>query len=454
MDYREPILRTLSDAAAKADVFQAQAANTALAAIGKYASQGPIDAETAFGLMGLLPIAVASSFPPITVTTSGSGPAPTGLAPNVGQGFQSWYWNATQFANPDTAVVLVLKQVQVNPSMDASAWALYGGATHPVTREWINIPSTYLDSDQVRIDAAGATIVGRSDVQATFAAAPNGFSISCSTPQLQFSVTATSARGPTYEQAGGNVLASGPFQNGYWSIVDGSVTAGSVTVQGTPPFTFSTGWSWLDYEQFAVKPLPGVLSFFSSVKPAPPQFTMNWMWLMVQSPGMQLDMFIVGTAVLEKLHRGGTVQVTNVSVWVPGRPAQHNQRAAVKIDAVYPGTNIPRGVTITVDGTATFALASYSRGGLPSVQRYVGGTAYESPCLVQSQPAARGMIEWVVPADARDAAKTLGLPSTYIPDLTKPSTAAVLVIVGLVLMVLFVAAIITTGVYSAKVIQA
>jgi hypothetical protein len=458
MDYREALLLGVSNTIAKSSVWD-QASNAALSkAIYNRAVEGPITAEQAVFIAGtLMPTGFTFSFPPLAVTNTSTGPPPNNLAPIPTQGIKSWYWNLTQFTDgsgKDSGVLVVLQQQSIVPGGDGiTVWSLYAGAVDPDTKAWVSPETVYMDNSQVTIVQNGATFSSPGAVGSIIASA-TGFDISLLMVKsgFRFAVSSTSARGPTYEQSGGNVKKMGIFQNGYWSIVDGVITnsASAVSLQLTPtgtPYTYTLGYSWLDYQQFGLLPLPGLDKLFAAATKSGAIETV-WLFLVIQSSDVQLDAYVVDPGALSKFKTGQPGKKWNVAnVWKTGEPAKYNVPCSVQLVATYPGTNIPSAIKVTVEGYGVYVLTSYSKE-VPYLKT-ASGSGYESPSYVTingvAAPAARGVIEWV-PENVYPTQQDALVGASMNTDILKARNASALAIATITLSSIGIAVVIILAV--------
>jgi hypothetical protein len=461
MDYREALLLGVSNTIARSTPWD-QESNAALSkAMYIRAMQGPISAQQAVYITGMLmPTSFTFSFPPLAVTTTGAGPASNNLAPLPTQGIKSWYWNLTQFTNgdgKDSGVLLVLQQQSIVPNGEGiTVWSLYAGAVDPDTKAWVSPETVYMDNDQVTIVPNGA-IFSSPDAVGSIIASSTGFDISVTMIKAGFSfqVSSTSARGPTYEQSGGNVKKLGVFQNGYWSIVDGVITkppAKVVSLQLTSTgkqYTYNGGYSWLDYQQFGLLQLPPLERLFASVTKSSAIETV-WLFLVIQTPDIQIDAYLIDPSALSQFSAGKSGKKWNVgNVWQTGKPAKYDVPCNVQLVATYPGTTIPSAIKVTMDGYGVYVLTSYSKG-VPYLQT-ASGSGYESPSYVTingaAAPAARGVIEWV-PKGVYPTQQDALVGAAMSTDILKARDASSLAIATVTLSSIGLAGLLALGIWA------
>lgn len=461
-DYSSSLLSALESAKANATVFERQNAQKTLDDVASMTKAGAINGKTVSALMGVLPLFVSANTKPLR-EYGGTGPTATAqLVPQVDQGLHSWYWSCTQFFAPNTAVFVVLSQITVDPATNLSVWFINGTATTPGTGVWVQTPVVFLEPGDVVIDAAtGTTTVTNPQVNAVFKVSLTGCTVSATWTATGFSVTftCTTARGPVYEQARTSDLRIGPVQSGYWSIVDGVVTnsaANSFTPgNGMAVTTYSSGVSWLDYQQFGIKGLSKVERYFSALTPSFPHTFTSWMFLTIQDGTTQISCSVLKEGQLRELRQGKTVHTTTASVWsgTPNTVGQHNLPVSVQVLATVPGGKnlgqVPVSVLVTCQGK-TYKLVSYSTT-LPVLIASTSVTICESPCIVNNSSTARGVIEWFVQNTDEDAiVRSIGLPTAYVKHVTAPSQQAILAIVMAVLILGLVISVICVGVESGK----
>lgn len=405
MDYSSALVQALEYAKCKTSGLNKPGLQHAINAVNNLAKTGPITAKNALLISTLFPNAVNFASTPLLeleASKAGMGPSPLDLAPKINQGMQSWYWNLTNF-NASSGVLFVIKQTTINAATGLSIWSVDAGAVDPATNKWVSPDTVYLDSNLVTVTSNGVKILPNPQIAGAVSVSPQGFSINIQyTTGFSFAVTSTSARGPTYEQSGGNVKRIGPLQNGYWSIVDGNITTGSLQLtKGGKVYTYgaSSGMSWLDYQQFGIKGITYIDQFLATAiktKPAP----MKWMFLVVQTPKFQLDAYILNPGSLSKLNAGKAVKGRKtVNLWQGTAPAQYDLDCIVQVLEVYPGSAdaVPSKVSLQVLAplNMTFILTSITTT-VPSLIT-AGGSGYESPSTVtvSGSQVGTGVIEWV-----------------------------------------------------------
>lgn len=408
MDYSPALVQALEYAKCKTSGLNKPGLQHAINAVNNLAKKGPITAKNALLVSTLFPNAVNFASTPLLelkASRAGAGPGPQDLAPKINQGMQSWYWNLTNF-NASSGVLFVIKQTTINAATGLSIWSVDAGAVDPETNKWVSPDTVYLDSNLVQVTSNGVKILPNPNIAGSVSVTPGGFSINIQflnkNAGFSFSVTSTSARGPTYEQSGGNVKRIGPLQNGYWSIVDGNITIGSLQLSTNGKvYTYGTnsGMSWLDYQQFGVKGITYIDQFLATAiktKPAP----MKWMFLVVQTPTYQLDAYILNPGSLSKLNEGKAVKGRKTTnLWQGVAPALYDLDCIVQVLEVYPGSvdAVPSKVSLQVMEplNKTFILTSITTT-VPSLIT-AGGSGYESPSTVtvDGTQVGTGVIEWV-----------------------------------------------------------
>ena len=420
MDFRGPILNAL--AKAKTSVWTAHSEKVTVNAIAaRAANNKPISAEEAAYIYYLLPQYVLYNTPPLLVRAGPATDAPTsfGIAPQ--QGASAWYWNSTQFSGngkaPGGSLVTLLVQLQIDATAGISTWALCLGVTFAVggVLQPQILNTMFVDSSSVQVSDSGV-VVTRGWLTFSINVTASGFSIAynnqvknnplvspspssaaslASRSVISFNVTATSARGPTYQQKGGSLTSSGGCQKTYWGVVDG-VATGSLTI--TPnattseTHTFAKTWSWLDCQQVGLAKLSDAEAFTAAMSgDVPPQ--VPWMWLAAQSAQIQVAAYFTGKEKLQALQAGKTVQAGTTTVWKSGQPAAFGVAAKAKVLATYAGTTTPSSVQLTLEDGTQYTLNSTSAAPLVPVIP-VNCNTYVSSASIVENPQAAGIIEW------------------------------------------------------------
>lgn len=468
-DYLPALVAATRHAADTANTFQRAAATAAANAVASLT--GPVGARQAYWIVAAQPPVFQWSLPPLQVTVPQTGPdtpgptAPRALlaaqsqAPGVPplgiqaqQGTRSWYWVLVQ---PDVSVVsgtsgvsqqpcglVLLVQVTITPTV--SVWALYGCGQG--TGDWVTAPPVYLSADQVTAGwnpGVGSWVTWASPQAAGSIAIADdgmGFTVDArwAVAPLSVSAVATSALGPVFEQGTGNLETVGPFQNGYWSIVDGALSAGEVSGAGA-----TAGTAWLDYEQFGWNiGRSGALQWLAALTPAPTgSLTPDWMFCTLQEGGpsglcASFVFPIVGTSAQNALQSGELTHGTALGVWWPcaGPGAtRYNLPATAAVTQEFSSSlRVPTQVTLTIPGIGSWQLTGYARGDTPALLvPGLSGKGYETPCTITGLPQGRGVIEWNISAmDRATAAQYAGLPPTFVADTAGPDGAAIAVLVA------------------------
>jgi hypothetical protein len=400
-----------------------------------------VDSAAAFMVASTLPAYASQIANPLQVLNTTDPLVPANLIPlQTQQGFTCWYWVKAQITGTDGGAAVVLIQqfwtgsgvTAAQSAATSSVWAVYGGmvlGSETGSGSWITLPTVFLDNAAVILNSTGLTInkpgvlTGSVSVSAGQDAK---FSVSLTYVAAAASIVlnaGTSARGPTFEQAGGNVAASGPFQSGYWSIVDGRASC-NLQAPGNGATVSGTSWVWLDNQQFGLQRLPGALQAAQALtlRAPVPTNSLRWLWLNVQTNATQFNVFVGGSGkILKQFAAGKPVAVTTGHVWVTGQAgARHDVPATVQLRATYAGAVfVPREVAVTIDGATWVLQSTCAPSSVPSMWQtlpnYNPLAAYESPCDVFSitkTTLGSGVIEWQVPqANAAAAAKAIGVPA-------------------------------------------
>jgi hypothetical protein len=463
MDWTTAILDGVSQYAKNASHWFAPSVKVVHNEIQARALKGPINGEQAATIINLMPGSFNFSFKELTEVHSGTGP--TNLAPNPTEGVLSWYWNMTQLqdaANPsnNTAILTVLTQKSISPVPAVSVWTFYVGYIVPNSGgQWYFVDPVYLSDSEVTIVTNGATFAQTNVVQGSFLVTPTSFAISVTyNSGLAFTINASSARGPTYEQSGGNVSNIGNIQNGYWSIVDGLINASNPvslqTAAGAKAQQYVTGVSWLDYQQAGLKPLSGLENMLLATMYTKPSQNV-WLFLTVQTPTIQIDAYVMGKDALNDFSNKKIVTQHTANLWVVGQPAQYKVECNIRLSATYPNTNVPSAILLWINNPQSninpqysFTLTSYAST-LPYLHA-AGGDGYESPSRVNvmgvDDPQSYGVIEWL-PAPADESARETsnltkaGLNQSFT-DAYKPNPSAqsalAFAIIGILAVITFI----------------
>jgi hypothetical protein len=222
------------------------------------------------------------------------------LMPQPAQGITSWYWVLLQGtpsalpapANSDLGLLIVLKQTSMTAA--ESVWSLDIGAAHAGT--WTSQSTVYMTPSAVTVSSSGVAFNSAS-ASGFINVSPTTISINIAMLDsgLIIQATASTARGPTYEQAGGNIKNVGSVQNGYWSIVDGALSSLVYIPQGGPAMKFQLGTAWLDYQQIGLSPLGGlqtiVLAALGGVQNVNRPTGPEWLFIVVQAPDIQISAY-------------------------------------------------------------------------------------------------------------------------------------------------------------------
>lgn len=372
MDYRSAILLALGRI--KLDVWNVEAGTDTVNAIVDRASQGPIYVKEAVYIANAFPPYVNAATPPISQYTAS---APSSFAPNVREGIVSWYWNNTVLPNGN--LVTALYQYQIDGPGAVSAWMFTGGYSMGTT--WTGFSPVFIDNKDVAVTSNGLAIK-MPHFSFALAVTNTAFTLALVSTDNQFecTLTATTARGPTFEQPNGNVSRTGKGQNAYWSVVDG-VASGSLR-NDSGSVAFSNAWSWLDYQQIGTQPLSSGQQFMLAWAGA--VTTQPWMWVIVQTESQQVALFFSGQTKLQQLADGKQVTAGTTNVWVTGQAAQLNTDVKATARVVdfqtVGGTKVPSTLAVTLDSQTTYHLTC-NLAGLPEV--FMPNThTYDAVCSV------------------------------------------------------------------------
>ena len=399
MDYREPILLSLANVTPS--VWDTTSAQRTIDAIMERASFGPVRCEEAINIFHILPAFVLFDTRPLTYRDNGPGPSSFGI--HLDEGVASSYWFSTQFSVADEtfgALVVFLVQVRIGSCVHGvSAWALYGGCA--LNGAWHSFAPVYLDSGAVHVGAHGvevsclATKLSIHVTKQTFAVT---FSDTSVTNGLRYSIWATSARGPVYQQPRGSYTISGGFQQAYWSVVDG-LAQGNLCMPGGTDVSFTNAMAWLDCQQAGLVKLSKLDLFLQSLTggtlTAPP-----WMCLTIQQDDTQISAYFTGMDKIRALQRGEAVKAGSVTVWKTGQPsANFNFTGTAKVLEVYSHTNVPSKVSLTIHGNVLILKSCVDRtSGHPPLLPTSISNIFCSPTGVELDGVpsanARGTIEW------------------------------------------------------------
>lgn len=486
MDYRSSLLNALAAAVNKVPQFEKQTATKVVQDVTAAASRGPIDAQTAAGIVDLLPASLLVNSKPVITLFGGQN---SSLVPNPNQGVRSWLWSCTQFY-PDTGVVVALNQVTIDPATNTSVWSIYAGGTHPATKKWVQSPTVYMDASAITIDAAtGTTTVNVPNVvSASFVLTRGGTSVRVFFNATGFSLTANSQSAfqvQTGDRGPGDRMVEGLTKRTYFSYVDTVVTGGTFQPSSAdPPTIFANttgpaGLSWLDYQQLAVPSPTTVSRFLGSLRPQFPSMYTTSMWVKIQDPDnvTYIEAYVFGRGALQSLLDGNRVDAA-ASVWkgsantrgVRDWTFDSSKAASIKVLSKYMlpkvkhgGSDpllggVPSKLMLYVDNSA-YAVQGYSAT-MPLLVNTPSRTVVDSPSLVSrvstgadyntvilnsdvpTLSKGRGVLEWLVKhdstADRRSAVQAVGLPAAYASVVTQPSTNAVLILVMILLALVFV----------------
>ena len=472
------LLRAVSTANARASIWDSASKKIMVDTVAARVNAGAVSPLQAVLATALMPSCFQTSFPPLKVWNGSPGPSWSMLAPQPAQGIMSWYWILLQGvpAVPSKAdeatgglgLLIVLKQTSLTPT--ESVWSLDIGAAS--AGKWDSPETVYMSPSQVTLLADGVAFnsPGASGSIRVQTAAISVDITMGATGAVIKKATATSRRGPTYEQAGGNIKNAGIVQNGYWSIVDGTLSNLSYTPAASEPeITFTTGTAWLDYQQIGIAPLKGLqpimLAAVGGVRNVRTPTGPAWLFVVIQTPTLQLSAYILAGSELDVFKTGEKTSVLSVAnVWVPGQPAEYNVPAMFQLLGTYASTNVPSTVQLVLlaSGTqsgATFELHStVLPSGAPPFLKSASGSCYESPSLVSRNGIllddSRAVIEWVEPGlypTTTDALVGSGL-SARILDARKPSASAIatIAIVSALILAAFLALVVGIPVASAR----
>jgi hypothetical protein len=397
-----------------------------------------------------MPVFVASQSTPLQ--TDNGAAVPSTLSVQSQQGFVSWYWVCAQIdpgpGQKRVGVLLVLIQ-QTLPG-GGLLWSIYGGLAVQ-GGAWERLGPIDLQAHEVTQTADGIAVTAPA-VVATFAPTRTGFGVAADFKQqlTTIALVATSVRGPTFEQAGGPFSKAGPIENGYWSIVDGVVHAGTVA---TPSYSVSgPGSAWFDYQQLGIAPMS---TFTKLVLAAtrPSSVSAAWLWLFAQlKSGTQFNVAVIG-ADLQSLQAGNAVRGSVANIWQAGAPPLFNIECTVQVMAWYDepssggwaSARVPHAVSIVI-GASAFALVGIQSAASPppALGPIFNGVPaiYESPASVFTavgggdgssdalDSVGVGVIE-LRPSGptAASVAAALQLPAQFL-EAFKPSPAAQAIFYG------------------------
>ena len=464
MDYSNSLVVALQRAKCTTAGWNKPSINYAIKAVQQLAKKGPITAKSALLVSTLFPSAFTFASTPlveIKKADAGAGPNASDLAPKIHQGLQSWYWNLTNFvsaAGVQSGVLFVIKQTTIDAESGLSVWSVDAGAVDPATMKWVSPATVYLDSNTVSVIPNGLLIRPNSQIAGTVAVTATSFAINVSflASGFSFSVNSSSARGPTYEQGSGNVKRIGPLQNGYWSIVDGVVTTGTLQIRAADAVhKFDAAvpqMSWLDYQQFGVSGISYMDQLLAAAIKAPAAQT-RWMFLVVQTPSYQLDAYILNAGLISKLKAGKAAKSFTANVWQKGAAAVYDVACTAQIMDVYPtsaggGVGVPSVVQLSVGAplNLTFVLTTTCPLTQPMLKT-AGGSGYDSPSVVtvNGKAVGTGVIEWV-PGSMYPTQKDVLAESGVSADIlkaTNPNPAAQAALAFFIIfVVLFIASLV------------
>ena len=445
------LLSAVTGAASRASVWDADAKRIMVDTVSARVRAGPVSPLQAVLATTLMPNCFQTSFPPL-VAAGGSGPPADMLMPQPAQGITSWYWvllQGTPSASPapvnsDLGLLIVLKQTSMTAA--ESVWSLDIGAAHAGT--WTSQSTVYMAPSAVTVSSSGVAFNSES-ASGSINVSPTTISINITMPDggLIIKATASTARGPTYEQAGGNIKNVGSVQNGYWSIVDGALSSLLYT-QGGSTMNFQLGTAWLDYQQIGLSPLGGlqtiVLAALGGVQNVQKPTGPEWLFIVVQAPDIQISAYALAGPELNAVKAGKAVAFPVANVWYTGEPAQYGISVILRVLATYDGTTVPAIVQLYLpEITMSIVLTTtLSRSNPPPLLTSAAGSGYESPATITFGENiihnAHGVIEWVTPGlypTTEDALAGSGLPQSIL-NARKPSTSAIATLVSVSALIL------------------
>ena len=372
MDYRSAILLALGKI--ELDVWNVEAATGTVKALVQRAAAGPIYAQEAVFIANAFPPYVNAATPPLSEYAGG---APVSFAPNVKQGIASWYWNNTVL--PTGNLVTALYQYQIDGGAGVSAWMFTGG--YCLGGTWTPFKPVFIANTDVTVTANGVVIQVR-NFSFALAITSSNFTLTVisNDNQVEFTLTASSARGPTFEQANGNLSRTGLAQNAYWSVVDG-VAEGSLRTD-SGPLVFANAWSWLDYQQIGTEKPSQAQQFLLAEHGA--VTSQPWMWVIVQRETVQVALFFSGRKKLQELADGKEVTAGTTNVWTVGQRPQLNVSAGtacvVEFNTPHGGLEkVPSKLSVTVGGQTYMLTCALTN--IPEVFMPVTHT-YDAICKV------------------------------------------------------------------------
>lgn len=481
---RQLLLDAVTHARDNTPTLMRPSANAAVAALRKYvAAKGPgvMTPQEAMAIYTQLPSFFLLAQPQLRVFRT-TQPGPQDLSILTNQGFTSWYWVLANFVDGargagrngtgnTIGIVVILLQLSLDASKSQSLWQIIGGVTaNTPAATWLDLPRVTLGDDAVVVSKDAVTVTSDA-VRLSVNVTQSGFTMALQYPGSQFAATvsAASARGPTFQQPDSNAtVAPGGVQSVYWSIVDGvtqpaatSVTYGSLSRDSLPAAAAanSYGAAWLDYEQLGMrKPIPALTSFFAALKPR--GASAQWLWSCIQTPDAQFALAVSDPAQRSQLMKGRPVRVGSLNVWRKGQPAVFNQDATVQLLDTYPDTTIPRAIVVTVPSlNVVIDVVSYVDPATPASIVSDVIRAYESPSRVTLTSAQTGVapvsgfgvIEWNLNTALPNYSAEMTVAIPNIKRSYAPSPYAVLIIVALVLLLLgVIVAVVLGGVYGER----
>jgi hypothetical protein len=447
-DYGPPLLEALSVSSKNSSSWNNHAEGITCTCLKERMKRGPIHAKAAAFASTIMPVSYLLQTPALTPTL----PLAPSLLGNAKHqlGLQSWYWlygrmngngnGDSASASASGAVFLMIKQITVDPVQYMNVWSVTAGGENPADGSWVSKNTVFVDDRHVSKTRNSVTVtsphlscrldMSTETVSAVVKYADDGFS---------YSISATTQRGPVYQQKDGRLQNLGPNTNmNAWSIVDGDVITDAVLGSGFTPshhlrgpsaagpspssaipvqlegnmfqasdaeprYVFTAGGSvWLDYKQLGLKPFSPFQAFMATLADR------NWMSFeyanfKIQLPHLQLQVFLADQDAFRTLTRTKAVVAKKaVNIWYTqgGVPkVAYDLDAHIQLTAMHNDESVPSAVQIKV-GSVVYTMQSLLPATTtPPLIRDINGGANELLMSVHTNldgsPVGVGYIEWV-----------------------------------------------------------
>ena len=320
LNYSNALTSAMMQAGKASSLWFNHANNLACKAIALRAEKGPIHARDAAYITTLLPVPFLLNTRPLQSSATGQ----LAVSDTSASGMQAWYWFYATLGLGGAlpcSVVASVTRVTIRPSTRVSAWVLNAACSDPETKAWHREDPIYLDDAHVHIDGArGRVVVTHPRAHGHLSAA--SLDLTFVKTGVQLSVSVITALGFVRPSTDNDKKALSQLLHvSDWGVVDGSVSAASVTIPQVkaPPKHFKyhsgDGKAWFSFKAIGVNRVSKFKEFLMSMFSRKP-LVVKFVTLRLQAKDFVMEVFLPDASSIDALlvNRRVTCPKT-VTVW-------------------------------------------------------------------------------------------------------------------------------------------